>query len=141
MKTYRAEHEILADYLSDHLWQRNSLDYDFLKTFPEFHYKGIGYRAHFLNNFSEPSDCSKKSFSKSKEGLKEFIYNSQTYDKDFVAGKTPYVFQAQIEGFDIQLAMTFFKEHGGLAESTINSFLDEEEVIAFSHTKLEQIEL
>ena len=138
----KAEHAVLADYLSDHLWQRNSLDFDFLKTFPEFHYKGVGYRVYFLSEYSNPKDCSHKSFSKSKEGLRQFILNSSDYvNKDFVKNKTPYVFQSQIEGFDIQLALSYFKRHGGLTSGTIDSFINEEEVIAFSHSKLEKIDL
>jgi hypothetical protein len=140
LKDMDSRFDTLADYLSDHLWQRNSLDYDFLKSFPEFTYQGIGYRVLFLDQYGEPDRREYPSFAKTKNGVKEYIYNAQNYDKDFVLNKKPYIFKSQIEGFDIHLALLYFKKNGGLTENTIKSFIDEEEVIAYSHSKLTLVE-
>lgn len=135
------KYDILADYLSDHLWQRNNLDYDFLKQFPEFFYKGIGYRALFLENSSLPNSFINQSFSKSIEGLNKFIENSRSFDKDFTKEKNVYAFEAIIEGFDVQSALLFFRSNSGLTKSTIDNFKNEEEVICFSISNLKEFKL
>jgi hypothetical protein len=137
-------YEVLADYLRDHLWMRNKLDYDFLASFPEFIYTGLGYRVLFFASEKDatPRSCKNQSFSKTKEGAKEFILNAQTYDKDFVLNLKPYVFESQIEGFDIHLALMYFKSNRGLVDlsaKTIETFINEDEIIAFSHAELMQI--
>jgi len=136
----KPNYDILADYLSDHLWQRNTLDYDFLKSFPEFIYKGLAYRVHFLKEYTEPQNCETKSFAKSKNGIKIFLHNTLIYDTKFFDENTPYVFECEVEGFDIHAALMYFKKHGGLTSQTINEFIDEEEVIAFSHSPLIKID-
>ena len=131
----------LAEYLSDHLWMRNSLDFNFLKTFPEFLYSGVAYRTLFLDKLEMPKSCVNQSFSKTLTGVREYIYNAQNFDKDFVENKKPFTFRSQIEGFDLQKALLFFKKNGGLTEKTIENFLLEEEVLAYSHSNLELVEI
>lgn len=135
----QVKYDQLADYLSDHLWMANQLDFDFLKQFPEFFYKGIGYRVLFLETPVEPQNFIHQSFAKTLTGAQEFIDNSQNFDKEFVQGKQPHIFQAEIEGFDVQLALSYFKTHQGLTEKTINAFIQEEEVLAFTCYAVQKI--
>lgn len=122
----------LADYLGDHLWMTNSLDYDFLKQFTQFLYKGPAYRVIFSKDVPELKSFQYQSFAKTLEGANNFILNTSEYDKDVVEGKVAYIYYCEIEGFDINEALRYFKKHGGLSEKTINSFIDEEEIIAFT---------
>lgn len=137
------DYDLLADYLSDHLWQKNKLDFEFLKGFKEFFYEGEGYRVIFLKDSDTTNlNFKNQSFAKTKQGSLEFIDNSITYDKEFVEGKNPKIyFCKKIEGFDLQKALHYFKEQGGLTVKTINNFIDEEEVICFDHSQPQLIKI
>lgn len=134
------KYAILADYLSDHLWMRNSLDYDFLKTFPEFLYQGTGYRVLFTESSFELKSFTNQSFAKTLEGAREFIDNTENYDKDVALGRDIFIYECSIEGFDVNKALAFMKSNAGLTEQTIKCFIDEEEVIAFSYSIIKRIE-
>ena len=130
----------LADHLSDHLWMTNNLDLDLLKQFPEFIYEGEGYRVLFLDKKEDldVSGFTGKSFSTSKEGLDLYIENVEDYNRDVQEGKVRLFFKAEIIGFDIRKALTFFKDNEGLTEKTIAAFIDEDEVISFEVSNLTQ---
>jgi hypothetical protein len=125
-------YDILADYLSDHLWQRNQLDYDFLANFPEFSYKGKGYRVLFLETKEAPNSFKNQSFCKTKSAVNEILANAQKFDQNFLVNKKAYIYECEIEGFDVHLALIHFKKTRGLTQNTIESFIGEEEVIALS---------
>lgn len=132
----------LADTLSDHLWMRNELDYNLLKEFPEFFYKGEGFRVLFLDQDDKVNleGFTNKSFSTSKNGILEFIEKTETYNHDVQEGKIRKFYKGQIEGFNVQKAMRYFQKYGGLTENTIEAFIDEEEIISFQIKQIQEIE-
>lgn len=127
----------LCEHLSDHFWQRNNLDFDFLKEFPEFTFEGVGFRCLWLES-KDVYDMTNQSFSKTLNGIKQFLDNVKNYDKDFIENKSPYLFKAKIIGFDVPLALSIIKKNDLII---CENFINEEEVLSFNVYNVEEITL
>lgn len=127
------KYDMLAEHLGDHLWARSSLDLDLLKEYPEFRFEGICYRVLFLDPQEAVNESlmEGKSFSKSLVGLDSYIANVEEFNPGITKEKRMVKLRSQVEGFDVQAALVFFKKNRGLTKETIGCFLPEEEVISF----------
>lgn len=128
----------LADMIKDHLWMKSSLNIDFLKKFPEFEYRGEGYRLLFSKDLPFIFPSQGKSFSKSLKGLKSFHEHSLKYDREVCEGKRAYIYKTVISGFELNKAINYLiKEDPTILD--LNTFMEEEEIIAYNHAKFNLI--
>jgi hypothetical protein len=134
---------VLADMISDHVWNCSGMKTEFLHNFSEFLYQGIGYRLLILKNKkSKIKSLENQSFSKSIKGVQNFIDNYKDEDLNSYESGHKRLLKANITGFDVHKAITFLYENKlGITQSTFDKWNSENEIIAFEVNDVKEINL